>query len=420
MHLPTASLAAARPAGNRRRVVSGYRSPCACLPPVSEEPSQRERDPPGAVVYPWGVSHQPPDNAPDPNLRPRPQVPAKQRRYVGRPVADVHGRRQDAVLRAPRPELEPLVDWLTPAFYVDLGRPCNAACMYCAVPPHEDAQGFTPTSEAPGIIAAGQRAGCDRAILIGGEPTIHPQLDAILAMLRDAGLPDRHIVMTNGQKLAAEGYVQRLANAGVATLHISVDTVDSDVHDRIGRTTGRLARQLKGLDAALAHRDLQVYVYTAVTRLNAGGLTDLLEALAERTVGSGREAPLPWVLAVVKPIGDALRFADKLLLGPAEAAPLLRPLVARAQELGVPVGIRNVQACLAPDLVPWNVDYYLDDFSVEVATGERVGYSHNEYWFKPASCADCGHNAVCTGIYREVERRFGISAFVPVGRDRLK
>ncbi len=339
---------------------------------------------------------------------------------MGRPVADVHGRRVDAVLRAPRADLQLLTDWLTPAFYVDLGRPCNAACMYCAVPPHEDAQGFTPASEVPGIIAAGQQAGCDRAILIGGEPTIHPQLDAVLAMLRDAGLPDHHIVMTNGQKLASVGFVQRLADAGVATLHISVDTVDSDVHDRIGRTSARLARQLKGLDAALAHPDLQVYVYTAVTRLNAPGLGDLLEALARRTELMGRQAPLPWILAVVKPIGDALRFADELLLAPAEAAPLLRPLVARAAELGVPMGIRNVQACLAPDLVPWNVDYYLDDFSVEVATGKRVTYSHTEYWFKPPSCAQCGHDAVCTGIYREVERRFGMAAFEPVDRVGLK
>jgi len=332
----------------------------------------------------------------------------------------VHGRRQDAVLQAPRPGLQQLADWLTPAFYVDLGRPCNAACMYCAGPPHEAAQGFTPAHQVPAIIAAGQAAGCDRAILIGGEPTIHPQLNEVMSMLREAALPDRHIIMTNGQKLAEPGFVDRLADAGVRTLHVSIDTVDSATHDRIGRTTGRLERQLRGLDAALARTDLQVYVYTAVTRLNAPGLGDLADDLASRSAAQGRATPPPWLMAVVKPIGDALRHADQLLLGPAEAAPLLRPLVHRAESLGLAVGIRNVQACLAPDLVPWNVDYYLDDFSVEVATGERVAYSHGEYWFKPPSCAQCGHDAVCTGIYREVERRFGLEPFAPVGRDGLR
>jgi len=161
-------------------------------------------------------------------------------------------------------------------------------------------------------------------------------------------------------------------------------------------------------------------VYTAVTRLNAPGLGDLADDLASRSAAQGRATPPPWLMAVVKPIGDALRHADQLLLGPAEAAPLLRPLVHRAESLGLAVGIRNVQACLAPDLVPWNVDYYLDDFSVEVATGERVAYSHGEYWFKPPSCAQCGHDAVCTGIYREVERRFGLEPFAPVGRDGLR
>ena len=347
--------------------------------------------------------------------RPSPAVPARQRRHVGRTVADVHGRRHDDLLVAPQTGLQQLAKWLTPAFYIDLGRPCNSACMYCAVPPHEDAQGFTPLAQVPEIISAGLAVGCDRAILIGGEPTIHPQLGAVLELLAEQGLPGGHIVMTNGLKLADPASLERLVRGGVATLHVSIDTVDSAVYDRISRSSGRLPQQLLGLDAALARADVQVYVYTAVTRLNIGGLNDLLDALLARAERLKLAAPPPWILAVVKPLGDALRHADTLLLDPPAAAELLRPVVLRAASLGMTVGVRNVQACLAPDLVPWNVDYYLDDFSVEVASGERVAYSHGEYWYKPTGCAGCGHDAHCTGVYREVERRFGVAAFKAVG-----
>ena len=117
------------------------------------------------------------------------------------------------------------MSWLA-QFYIDFGRPCNSACLYCAVPPHEDAQGFTPLGRVPEMIEAGVAVGCDRAILIGGEPTIYPHLDDVLAMLREAGLARDHIIMTNGLRLAKEGVAQGLFEAGVDTFHISIDTAD--------------------------------------------------------------------------------------------------------------------------------------------------------------------------------------------------
>jgi len=351
--------------------------------------------------------------------RPRPAIPARERRFVGRRVADVHGRRRDVELAAPDPSIERLVTWLTPAFYIDFGRPCNSACLYCAVPPHEDAQGFLPAAEVAPIITAGIAAGCDRAILIGGEPTIYPQLFDVLAQLRDAGLPDRHIVMTNALRLADAGYVQQLVDAGVGTLHLSIDTADPAVYDHLSRSAGRHPKQLAGLDAALACADVDVYIYTAVTRLNAPGLPDLAALIAARATIAER-APPPWVLAVIKPIGDGLRHADTLQLSPTDAVAAVRRALSAADSVGVGAGHRNLQACLAPDLVAASVDYYLDDFSVDVRSGERVAYSHTEYWTKPAGCADCGHNALCTGIYREMEKRYGLQPYRPIGRHGLR
>jgi uncharacterized Fe-S cluster-containing radical SAM superfamily protein len=347
--------------------------------------------------------------------RPSPAVPVSQRRFVGRSVADVHGRRRDVVLAAPVPELAQLAEWLTPAFYIDFGRPCNSACLYCAVPPHEDAQGFLPADELAAIVQAGVGAGCDRAILIGGEPTIYPHLDAVFGAL--AGLPAAHIVMTNGLRLHDPRLVERLQTGGVATVHISVDTTDPATYDRLSRSSGRLPQQLAGLDAALQH--FQTYVYVATSAVNAPTLPKLLQDLHDRADRLG-VAPPPVVLAVVKPIGDGLRHADQLLLEPVASAGLVRDLVGLGARLGVAVGYRNVQACLLPELVAHSVDYYLDDFSVEVATGRRLPFSHGEYWRKPASCADCGHDGLCTGVYRDLQVRYGDGPYRPIGRDGLQ
>ncbi|MCO4764599.1 MAG: radical SAM protein [Myxococcales bacterium] len=355
----------------------------------------------------------------DAKPRPKPVVPARQRRFVGRQVADVHGARSDVPLIAPDAGIARLVQWLTPAFYIDLGRPCNSACLYCAVPPHEDAQGFTPLSEVPAIIAAGTQVGCDRAIVIGGEPTIYPELSGVLALLRDAGLGDDHIVMTNGLRLAKPGFAAELVGAGVGTFHVSIDTADPAIYDQLSRSVGRHDVQGRGLDAALTS-GANVYIYTAVTALNADGLPALAAWIAARARAVNRPPP-PWIMAVIKPIGDGMRHADSLLMAPDVAAAAVRRGVQAARDLGLTVGTRNLQACLAPDLIATNVDYYLDDFSVDVTTSQRVTYSHTEYWKKPsAACGQCGHEALCTGIYGEMSARYGDGSYVPLGRQGLK
>ena len=354
-----------------------------------------------------------------PQRRPRPAVPARTKRFVGRRVADVHGRREDVELAQPEPGIVRLMNWLTPSFYIDFGRPCNSACLYCAVPPHEDAQGFTPLGRIPEMIEAGVAVGCDRAILIGGEPTIYPHLDEVLAMLREAGLARDHIVMTNGLRLAKEGVAQGLFEAGVDTFHISIDTADPTIYDRLSRSVGKHDVQRRGIEAALA-TGANVYVYTAVTAINAPGLPELARWIKARSEATDR-APPPWIMAVIKPIGDGARHADQLLMPPGEATAAVRAGLQAAQSLGITAGFRNLQACLAPDLVPFNIDYYLDDFSVDVHSGQRVAYSHTEYWSKPTdACGQCGHEQLCTGIYREMAERYGDQWWRPLKRDGLR
>ncbi len=343
--------------------------------------------------------------------RPRRVVSLALRRPEGRATIDVHGRRDAVTLRHPDPALLELAAWVSPAFYVDVGRPCNSACLYCAVPPHGDTHGFTPLDEVRAHIRAGVGAGCDRAIFVGGEPTIYPHLDDALAALRDEGLEGRHVLMTNGLRLADEGFVTHLRREGIATVHLSIDTVDEAIYDRLSRAPGTFARQVAALDRVLREPGLRLYVYAAVTRLNEANVVDLVRHVARRAQAARREPP-PILLAFMKPIGDAKVHADILHLAPRERASIARRAVACAREVGVPIGIRNLQACLAPELVPLLVDHYLDDHSVDLATRARVPFAHNtEHIRKLASCAGCAHATICPGVYRDDEREDG---FAPI------
>lgn len=347
--------------------------------------------------------------------RPLPVVAPSARRYTGARTVDVHDRRDPIPLRDKDPAIERLAGWITPAFYVDLGRPCNAACVYCSVPPHGDTEGFTPMDRVVDMVKAGLAAGCDRAILIGGEPTIHPEFLRVLEMLSDAGLPRRHVVMTNGLKLADAPFLDAMIARGVATLHVSVDTDDEAVHDRIARARGQFHRQREGLRNALSRKDINAYVYTVLTRWNAPGAARHLASIAALARELGRDPPTV-LCAFAKPVGDALAHADDLLLSPAERAALARELVAAGDALGVTVGVRNLQPCLAPALAPRLADLYLDDVSVDLRTRARVPYAHNtEYLRRVPACAGCALAGACAGVYAEDIARYGDAGYATIG-----
>lgn len=264
-------------------------------------------------------------------------------------------------------------------------------------------------------IDVGLAAGCDKAILIGGEPTIHPNFFDVLRGLQEAGL-DRTVVMTNGKKLADPEFVQKMVACGVGTVHLSIDTADPEVFAKISRTSGSQDAQWAALSNALSHDDLNVYVYGAVTGVNAEGIPGLLRGLKERT---GDRVP-PVCLAFVKPVGDALTNASAVLLSPEQRVKVAREAVALADSLGMELGLRHLPACLAPELIPRLGDYYMADFSVDLETGERQTWAHQaQYQRFVAGCDRCAHRPFCTGIYEEEERRFGVEGVAALGPEGL-
>lgn len=350
-----------------------------------------------------------------------PVVAPSQRRYRGARSVDVHDLRIRPSVGQPVAALAALTTWITPGFYLDVGRPCNTACVYCSVPPHGDTEGFTPLERFIDVVKAGLAAGCTRGILIGGEPTIYPDLWRLLEMLGDAGFAREHVVMTNGLRLAERGFVDRLAAGGVRTVHLSVDTADEATYDRLGRTRGQFGRQRAGLRNALSHPSLRVYVYTVVTRWNAPTLAAHLTALAELCAELACALP-PVVLAFAKPQGDALTHAAELMVGPAERASLARTLVAHGRSVGIEVGLRNLQPCLAPELSNRVIDLYLEDVSVDLHTRRRVPYAHDaEYRAWVEGCAGCPHRAGCGGVYRDELKQTGDALFCwgPTPRPRV-
>jgi cyclic pyranopterin phosphate synthase len=144
---------------------------------------------------------------------------------------------------------EPLIDPYgrkISSLRISLTQRCNLRCIYCHA---EGEQGFgdeITVDEVARIVRIASRHGVERVKLTGGEPLLRKDLEDIiraLPPLKDVSLT------TNGTLLADRA--QRLKEAGLNRVNISLDSLDSETFDMITRRRGKLESVLKGIEAAI-------------------------------------------------------------------------------------------------------------------------------------------------------------------------
>ena len=102
-------------------------------------------------------------------------------------------------------------------------RRCNLSCTYCNE--FDEVSNPVPLEEMFRRIDRLGAMGTSVITISGGEPLLHPDLDAIIARIRKNGITAG--LITNGYLLVAER-IQRLNRAGLEYLQISIDNVQPD------------------------------------------------------------------------------------------------------------------------------------------------------------------------------------------------
>ncbi len=153
-------------------------------------------------------------------------------------------------------ELIPLVDRfgrVATSLRLSVTDRCNIRCFYCM--PELDAK-FAPRSsllqfEEMARIASllVRRCGVRDIRLTGGEPLVRKELHLLIEMLSEIPGLDDLALTTNGVLLAEQA--ERLRQAGLKRLNVSLDTLSEATFQKISRREG-LDRVIAGIDAAIA------------------------------------------------------------------------------------------------------------------------------------------------------------------------
>jgi len=182
---------------------------------------------------------------------------------------------------------------------------CQCRCVHCSAEPFVNpSREELSTEEIMKVVEAALDLGATLIIYVGGEPLIREDLYDLIRFVDK----DKAIVMifTNGW-LLNEKNVSRLAEAGLATLNISIDHPDPEVHDSLRGVKGIYERAFRGARLAREAGILTgISTYATSERIANGDV--------ERLIQIGQEQGFHEVTIFdCIPSGRFLKDTDKIL-----------------------------------------------------------------------------------------------------------
>jgi radical SAM protein with 4Fe4S-binding SPASM domain len=153
---------------------------------------------------------------------------------------------------------------------------CNANCAHCYVDRSRDMESLS-TEDWKRVIEKLWDLGIPHVVLTGGEATLYPDLAELIRHAEDVGLVTG--LLTNGIKLADEGFLQELVDAGLDHIQITLESHDEDVHNRmVGADAWK--ETVQGVKNAVGS-DVYTITNTTLTTLNAPEIEETIDFLAE-------------------------------------------------------------------------------------------------------------------------------------------
>ncbi|HSL30303.1 MAG TPA: PqqD family peptide modification chaperone [Anaerolineales bacterium] len=119
--------------------------------------------------------------------------------------------------------------------------------------------------------------GVPHIVFTGGEATLRNDLPELIAHAEANGQITG--LNTNARRLTDEAYVQKLLEAGLDHVQITVESCDAQIHDRMMRAKGAFKQTIQGLKNVLSTR-LYVMTNTTMLRTNVHKIPDTLDFLA--------------------------------------------------------------------------------------------------------------------------------------------
>ncbi|MEM2865201.1 MAG: radical SAM protein [Candidatus Bathyarchaeia archaeon] len=149
---------------------------------------------------------------------------------------------------------------------------CNLRCKHCSASAGSTA-GDLSTGEALDAVEKLADMGVTIIAFSGGEPLIRRDIFQLARAAADHGV---YVAMATNGTLITDAVADKLKEAGVEYLQISLDGASPETHDSFRGIPGSFQRTIEGIRRAV-ERDFFVNISTTVTRLNYREVPRIIE-----------------------------------------------------------------------------------------------------------------------------------------------
>ncbi len=290
---------------------------------------------------------------------------------------------------------------------------CNNNCAHCynARPRHYPE---LTTDQWKHILDRLWDTAIPHIIFTGGEPTLRDDLPELIAYAEHKGQITG--LNTNGRRLKDPAFVQRLVDAGLDHVQITLESHNPTIHDEMVKARGAWSDTVAGIKNALANK---LYVMTNTTLLsnNSPHLAGTLDFLAElgvptfglnaliysgkgKTVGTGlTEACLPPLLEMAR--SHVARTGQRLIWYTPTQYCHFDPMQLELGVKGCTAALYNM--CVEPDgaVIPCQ-SYYQPVGNMLTSPWDEIwnhelSLSLRQRKNLPAECTGCSLLAECGG-----------------------
>jgi molybdenum cofactor biosynthesis enzyme MoaA len=237
-----------------------------------------------------------------------------------------------------------------PMVHLNTGPICNIRCVYCNVHGGTDQRLYAVDyierlmdDAARRVLRARGAQGVPTVDLIGGEPTLHPELPRLIRMARERGF-QRVFICTNGVRLRRPGYLDELVSAGLTGIRLSFHDHRPDMANQLADVPALGTTYRDVATTLLGRTDLETHFFRILLGTTIDALPDYIRWLAAHN-RTGR--PVDLTLGMPSMRGRSL---DDPSIYP--RLDELRPAVDAAMKLAASLGfepmIHHAPACLYP------------------------------------------------------------------------
>jgi MoaA/NifB/PqqE/SkfB family radical SAM enzyme len=293
------------------------------------------------------------------------------------------------------------VDSFFPMAHVNTGPVCNIRCTYCNVKGGDDQRLFDRAyieemidNAARHIIEKRDGAGVPTIDFIGGEPTLHPQLPALIAHARDRGF--RQItICTNGVLLLRAGYLDSLISSGLTGVRFSFHDHRPEMANALADIGDLGDRYVDVARLLLSRADVRPHIYRIILGSTIDALPEYVRWLSENNK-TGRKIELVFGMPSMRG-----RLFDNPDLYPKLEG--LREKVSAAvrlcESLGIEALLHHSPGCLMPAEAQRSACLHITTMQVDALTGAQTVMNFEGDARHGKACETCaGKTEGCHGL----------------------